>query len=161
MLKPVTLNTLNQLMSKPLFSKVGEFISDLVTPVCNWDEAFRECSTYEYKALRNNARNQLSITLHENHNQLFNQTWNTYGEPIHSHINAFVTNEVNKLELNAEMTKRIITCVNWDWVLLGFECQYSDLVKPAFFTGLSYWYDQGHFPCGWDGEYPAGKLMVF
>lgn len=161
MLKPVTQNTLNQLMSKPLFSKVGEFISDLVTPVCNWEDAFRECSTYDYKALRNNASNQLTIELHEYHNDLFNQTWNAYGEAIHFYIKEFVTTEVSKLKLNAEMTKRITDCVNWDLLHLGFECQYSDLIKPAFFTGLSYWYDQGHFPCGWDGEYPAGKLMIF
>ncbi len=34
------------------------------------------------------------------------------------------------------------------------------LNKPGFFTGLLSVYRDGHFPCGWDGDYPEGKLAV-
>ncbi len=78
MLKQVTMNTLNQLMSKPLFRNVGEFISDKVTAVCSWDDAFRECKTYEYDCITNNASNALSIALHEQHNTIYNQNWIEY-----------------------------------------------------------------------------------
>lgn len=32
--------------------------------------------------------------------------------------------------------------------------------QPEFFTGLLPWYDQGRWPCGWAGEYPAGRVLV-
>jgi|GEM_PF-3497489 hypothetical protein len=31
----------------------------------------------------------------------------------------------------------------------------------TFFTDLMRWYRLGHFPCGWDGQYPEGKLIVY
>ena len=33
--------------------------------------------------------------------------------------------------------------------------------KITFFRDLIYWYSLGHFPCGWQGEHPEGKLIVF
>ncbi len=32
--------------------------------------------------------------------------------------------------------------------------------KPGFFTMLMEIYKEGHFPCSWDGEYPAGRAVV-
>ncbi len=36
-------------------------------------------------------------------------------------------------------------------------------VRPdlTFFSILLPWYAAGHWPCGWHGEYPHGKLVVF
>ncbi len=33
--------------------------------------------------------------------------------------------------------------------------------SPDFFTNLIEWYRLGHWPCGWEGEYPKGKLIVY
>ncbi len=34
------------------------------------------------------------------------------------------------------------------------------LNKPGFFTGLLDVYREGHFPCGWEGDYPEGRFAV-
>lgn len=34
------------------------------------------------------------------------------------------------------------------------------LNKPGFFTGLLDVYRGGHFPCGWEGDYPGGRMAV-
>lgn len=34
------------------------------------------------------------------------------------------------------------------------------LNKPGFFTGLLDVYRDGHFPCGWEGDYPEGRFAV-
>ncbi|WP_238360606.1 hypothetical protein [Iningainema tapete] len=31
----------------------------------------------------------------------------------------------------------------------------------TFFIKLMEWYRLGHFPCGWEGEYPEGKLIIY
>jgi hypothetical protein len=31
----------------------------------------------------------------------------------------------------------------------------------AFFVDLIDWYRAGHWPCGWDGTYPEGRLIVY
>ena len=37
----------------------------------------------------------------------------------------------------------------------------QDEVESTYFRELLSWYDAGHFPCGWEGEYPEGKQRVF
>lgn len=33
--------------------------------------------------------------------------------------------------------------------------------KDRFFVDLMHWYRLGHWPCGWDGKYPEGRLIVY
>jgi len=38
---------------------------------------------------------------------------------------------------------------------------YLDTHHPAhFFLELLWVYEAGHFPCGWLGDWPSGKLIV-
>jgi hypothetical protein len=40
----------------------------------------------------------------------------------------------------------------------------SEIAKNSqenLFRNLMDWYRRGHWPCGWDGKYPHGKLIVF
>jgi hypothetical protein len=32
---------------------------------------------------------------------------------------------------------------------------------PGFFASNAYWYIKGHFPCGWEGEFPKGTLVIY
>jgi hypothetical protein len=42
-----------------------------------------------------------------------------------------------------------------------YECLVDDM-KPrvTFFRDLLPWFEQGYWPCGWEGEYPGGKLIL-
>lgn len=48
-----------------------------------------------------------------------------------------------------------------DLVLACLETEYEEFAERTFFQSLSGWYLKGHFPCGWQGEYPEGKLILF
>ncbi len=41
------------------------------------------------------------------------------------------------------------------------EIAVSDVVDCTYFREHFQWFAYGYFPCGWDGEWPAGKLRVF
>jgi hypothetical protein len=41
------------------------------------------------------------------------------------------------------------------------EAEYADVCPPGFFTSIAHWYINGHFPCGWWGAFPQGKLVVY
>ena len=48
------------------------------------------------------------------------------------------------------------------WLGIGYEAEYSDLVEPGFYTHVILdCYMKGHFPCGWDGDFPEGRLIVY
>lgn len=49
-----------------------------------------------------------------------------------------------------------------DWIrFMLVEIIASDKVETDYFRGLLPWYEAGHFPCGWDGEWPEGRLRIF
>jgi hypothetical protein len=51
--------------------------------------------------------------------------------------------------------------VQWDVLHLCMEAEYADVYPPGFFASQAYWYVAGRFPCGWEGKFPAGRLVVY
>lgn len=37
----------------------------------------------------------------------------------------------------------------------------ADMTDCTYFRECLSWFEAGHFPCGWDGEWPDGRLRVF
>jgi hypothetical protein len=59
----------------------------------------------------------------------------------------------------AQLPDSLLAVVRWDIVSYMQELNYADVHRPAFFQSLWRVYRQGHFPCGWIGDYPAGELQ--
>jgi hypothetical protein len=51
--------------------------------------------------------------------------------------------------------------VRWDILHVCMEAEYADVSPPGFFASQAYWYVQVHFPCGWTGSFPDGKLVLY
>ena len=51
--------------------------------------------------------------------------------------------------------------VNYDIAGACMEAEYADVCPPGFFTRIGHWYVNGHFPCGWWGAFPQGKLVIY
>jgi hypothetical protein len=37
----------------------------------------------------------------------------------------------------------------------------AHLTEVHLLRDMWYWYRQGHWPCGWEGDWPEGRLVVF
>lgn len=52
--------------------------------------------------------------------------------------------------------------VQWNVLHAALEHEYRECPgRPEFFTHLLEVYRVGHFPCGWEGKWPAGRLLVW
>ena len=51
--------------------------------------------------------------------------------------------------------------MQWDILGACIEMEYADLCPPGFYTNLASWYVKEHFPCGWQGVFPQGMLIVY
>jgi hypothetical protein len=52
--------------------------------------------------------------------------------------------------------------VRFDIACVFVESEYADVYPPSFFMANAYWYVNGHFPCGWRGEFsPKGQLVIY
>jgi hypothetical protein len=54
-----------------------------------------------------------------------------------------------------------VNAVRWDILHLAMEAGFADVYPPGFFASQAYWYACGHFPCGWRGKFPQGKLIIY
>jgi hypothetical protein len=59
------------------------------------------------------------------------------------------------------LSKAFEDAVQWDILHACIEAEYADVYPPGFFASQAYWYVKSHFPCGWEGEFPEGKLIVY
>jgi hypothetical protein len=55
-----------------------------------------------------------------------------------------------------KLPKCFLDTVGWDMIAICQELEFADLVPPRFFAERAKWYLAGHFPCGWEGDFPVG-----
>jgi hypothetical protein len=157
---PTTHATLKELEDIEWFRNVG--IKDVkpATVVSSWEEAMKHCASLEWENFTLAAANQLRRHIGEVSNERY-QRWNDVVDGVKERMIPLVAEKCQAVVEAHRLPKVFIDAVNWDILHLFMECEYSDIVPPAFFAGNAYWYIAGHFPCGWEGEYPAGRPIVY
>lgn len=133
-----------------------------VSQVGSWREAIDRCSDQSWEDVTLEARNRLTVFLHTHHRDDY-RNWNAITIAAKQRV---VTQLMDRVWLPfAEQNgfgKVLVDCVSWDVMAAIMEHEYRDcLNRPEFFLHLLQVYRAGHFPCGWSGEWPAGRLLVW
>ena len=74
---------------------------------------------------------------------------------------ALVREKTKRVIEENDLPKVFLDTVDWDILHLCMEAEYADVYPPGFFASQAFWYVKGHFPCGWKGEFPKGKLVIY
>jgi len=130
--------------------------------VKTWPQACKimELDSWENATLE--ARNQLTEFLADNCPKRFEE-WNKIADRFKDEVIMPLTKEIwvpyqetNKLGIN------LVHYVQWNTLAALMENAYIDSNHQTFFfLELLRVYEAGHLPCGWLGEWPQGKLVVF
>ena len=155
-----TIATLKQLEELRWFSAVGVIDSQAVITVSNWDEAITHCSSVDWENLCLEAVNQYRARIAEKDPERLTQ-WNDIVAEIKEISVPLVKRKIADVVTKNNLPKSFEDTVQWDILHLCIEAEYSDVFPPGFYASQSYWYLKGHFPCGWKGIFPEGKLLVF
>ena len=152
--------TLEELKGLVWFRSVG--VRDVETPeiLSSWHEAIESCASIEWENLRLEAANQYCERLAERSPERFNQ-WNDIVLSLKPITRALVSEKTRQVIEENDLPKVFLDTVNWDILHLCMEAEYADVYPPGFFASQSFWYAKGHFPCGWKGEFPKGKLVIY
>ncbi len=51
--------------------------------------------------------------------------------------------------------------VKWDILCCIMYATYESYNPPPFIGDISHIYSCGHFPCGWKGLWPEGRLVIY
>jgi hypothetical protein len=148
------------------FSQVGTPLTfNLTMPVLqvgNWAEAFECCRNAVWENAQLEAQNQLTMWLH-NHDRAHYQRWNEF---VDKHKEEVVTPLTETVLLPCQqrhsLDDAVVQSVQWDVLGALMENTYlSSGHRSFFFLELLCIYEAGHLPCGWQGEWPVGKLLVY
>jgi len=126
----------------------------------DWKEALRSSQSAKWQQLRLRLRGDLTAKLSRSHRERFRE-WNNIVRQLKPHTEGFKLNVVLPFAISHGLPDSFSDNVEWDILNWHMEIEYSDLVPIFFYRDLMEVYNDGHFPCGWDGEYPIGTFIVY
>jgi hypothetical protein len=157
---PRTLADLDDLEKGEWFHAVGAKDTDTAIVLSSWGEAIEHCGSVGWENLLLEAANQYRERLRERSRERLAK-WNQVVDEIKPVTEALVRRKVRAVCSKHELPKVFEDTVRWDILHLCMEAEYAAVYPPGFYAGQAYWYVKGHFPCGWQGEFPQGKRIVY
>jgi hypothetical protein len=130
--------------------------------VASKEEALAHCSDPGWEDVTLEARNQLTGFLSRHHPDR-HVAWNQITDAAKSAVvTPLATRVWQPFAERHGLDKVFVDFVSWDVLAAIMEHEYRDCTgRPVFFLHLLDVYRAGHFPCGWAGAWPKGKLLVW
>lgn len=148
------------------FSQCGQPLSlDLsmkTEQVMSWPAAIASCKESAWENVELEAQNQLTLWLHFNDRASY-QKWNEIAVAQKKVVvGPLIEKTITPFQVKHDLDIGFVHSVEWD--ILGALMENACLSsghRAFFFLELLMIYEVGHFPCGWIGEWPHGRLRVF
>lgn len=157
---PRTIATIDRLKNATWFSRLGVKDTEAAIVVSSWHKAIEYCSSPEWEGLCLEACNQYRQRLLEASIERYRQ-WNKICVELKEFTIPFVRMKIESVTKAHELPDVIENQVQWDILHVCMEAEYADVCPPGFYASQAYWYIKGHFPCGWEGRFPKGKLIIY
>jgi hypothetical protein len=148
------------------FSRCGEPLSlnpsMPVVQASGWREAVASCTDGVWENVELEAQNQLTLWLHQHDRQNYRR-WNELVVGFKSEVvNPLIEEKWDPYRRRHGLDAAIVLSARWDALGALMENAYlASGHRCFFFLELLSVYEAGHFPCGWVGEWPRGKLIVY
>lgn len=152
--------TLDHLRGAKWFTNVGIRDTKAAVVVSSWSEAIERCSSADWESLCLEAVNQYCERIAERSPREFAR-WNDIVVDIRPSVYALVYEKSEGIIQANELPKVFLSTVTWDIIHVCMEAELAHIYPPGFYASQAYWYISGHFPCGWQGNFPNGKLVVY
>lgn len=68
---------------------------------------------------------------------------------------------VKKHNFSEEISKELINEISFNIISIFMADFYSEYYQCVFYENVLKIYLAGQLPCGWDGKYPEGRIMVY
>lgn len=92
------------------------------------------------------------------HHRDIHQKWNDYVRESNSLLAADIIPALNARLSASGLAGPSATTVRYQLRAALIELSLLDLGVPAFFSRLLEFYETGHLPCGWAGQYPSSRI---
>lgn len=127
----------------------------------SWKEAEKHFSAPEWKYVTGEAQGNLTSYLSQKYPNKYQGDWNKLVKEAKPKVEQIVVPHINSLISKENINPVFGDCVKWDILHAIMELTYVKCNPPLFFLNLFEIYKFGNLPCGWNGKWPDGKLLVF
>lgn len=159
-MKDATRSTLATLSETAWLRNTGLRDTDAAEVLSSWQEAIESCSSTGWENLCLEAANQYRERLYEIAPTRLD-TWNEVVGGVKPIAQALVRTKIASIVAEHSLPKVFVDTVDWDILHVLMEAEFADVFPPGFYASQAYWYVAGHFPCGWRGDFPEGRLVIF
>ncbi len=159
-----TKNIIEHLETSSLLSNIGllnniKYRDDIVV-ISSWVQAIELFSSIQYENICLEAANRMRKNIRDHSKKRLNG-WNDTVAKIKYITQPMVIKKIEHIVICNNLPKSFIDTVQWDILHICMEAEYSDICRDEFYVRQAYWYKIGHFPCGWEGDFPNGKFAVY
>ena len=162
-MNPKTRQLLDDLSQLAWFSAVGQPIeetyADDIIVLTSWKEACKCCGSNEHSNFQLEQQNIVTSFLHDYARERYRR-WNEIVIAIKEIVAPMLDQKLDPILESLDLPERVRHTVSWDVVSACMELEYSDIREPGYALGLTGWYLQGRFPCGWGGIDDRGKIFL-
>ncbi|MDE1186006.1 MAG: hypothetical protein PW844_05935 [Pantoea sp.] len=152
--------SINRISNINWFANVGvmQNIPDIIVEN-SLSEAALKLSESQWEDTTLEASNSISAFVSVNFPKLFDD-WNIVAQEARLFFDAKITSSIPSI--NGIDNNLLIHCVSWDITHYFIEDYYKECLRgDLFFNRLVSVYESGHLPCGWNGKWPSGKLIIY
>lgn len=127
----------------------------------SWENAKKSYQLQKWEDTTLEARNHLTSFLHDKYRTEYT-SWNLLVKEAKKFIENELVPQLNLVKEENNLDNLFLDCVKWDILNAIVEDAYQNCKnRPTFFLDLLTIYKMGNFPCGWEGEWPRGSLLVY
>jgi hypothetical protein len=172
-MKKPTKELLKKLRSADWFRAVGQPASRRIIVVSSWKEAILSAISRRWGNCLLEVKNELwgqFVSLSRVQGDPAHK-WNAVADRVGEAVKPIVKEKIKPI---VQAHKELVTQkgtfaagitfprrVTLDIEIACLEQEYSELIEPRFGKVIAEWYMCGHFPCGWEGRFPKGKLVIY
>lgn len=152
------------ILSISWFDKCGiEEALDLnleIDQVKSWDEAYLCYSDSSWEQTTLEMRNEVTSYLNTRFPNRYLE-WNLTAQECKKFLVESVFPKIRNYKETNGLDDTFLDCVYWDLLNSMVILSYQDCKPPRSYGLLFMIYEKGHFPCGWEGEWPKGRLKYY
>ncbi|WP_313183213.1 hypothetical protein [Lacrimispora sp.] len=106
-------------------------------------------------------RGNITAYLAINNKKEYNKNWNQLVKKVKLEVLPQIVEKIKEGICIKSLPESIIDDLKFNLITILISDIFSDYYSSEFYHQLYQIYISGHLPCGWDGEFPSGRIIVF
>lgn len=127
----------------------------------NATKAMDTITTIKWENICLNESGNITSYLAIHNKEEYNKNWNQLVRRVKIEVFPQIVEKIQEGIRLKCLPDSIINDIKFNLVNILVSDAFSNHYRSEFYHQMYQIYISGHLPCGWDGEYPSGRIIVF